>query len=121
MRWGGRLSRAPPTSGYLFRKGTATAPQSNDASVGIDRLVFDGLRAMTLAARLQLACEMTRAAAAMTLAGLRLRYPNASELELHRRRGARRLGRELTLRTYGPEAEAWLDGTPSHPQSRSRT
>jgi hypothetical protein len=48
-------------------------PRSNDASVGIDRLVFDGLRAMTPAARLQLACEMTRAAAAMTLAGLRLR------------------------------------------------
>jgi hypothetical protein len=79
-------------------------PQSNDASVVMDRLVFDGLRAMTPAERLLLAQDMILAAEALTLAGLRLRFPAASELELRRR-----LGRELTLRVYGPEAAAWLD------------
>jgi hypothetical protein len=75
----------------------------------MDRLVFDGLRAMTPAERLLLAQDMILAAEALTLAGLRLRFPAASELELRRRLGARRLGHELTLRVYGPEAAAWLD------------
>jgi hypothetical protein len=83
-------------------------PQSEDTSEVIDRMVFAGLAKMRPEQRLDLAMGMFRAVEQLSIAGLRLQYPNASEEDLRRRAGARRLGRELTLRVYGPEAEAWL-------------
>jgi hypothetical protein len=86
----------------------AYEPQALDTTEAIDRQVFDGLRAMTPAQRLTLAARASVALARLSIAGLRLRYPDAGEEELHRRAGALRLGRELTLRAFGPDAEAWL-------------
>jgi hypothetical protein len=83
-------------------------PQSEDTAEAVDRLVFDGLAAMQPADRLRLAASLCAAAEQLSIAGLRLRHPHASEEELRRRAGALRLGRESTLRAFGPEAEAWL-------------
>ena len=83
-------------------------PQSEDTSEAIDRLVFDGLRAMSPTERLRLGRDLCAAAEQMWIAGLRLRFPRADATELERRAGALRLGREWTLRAFGAEAEAWL-------------
>ena len=84
-------------------------PQSRDTSEAVDRAVFDGIRKMTPLQRLQIAARASRALHRLSVAGLRHRYPDATEEELSRRAGALRLGRELTLRFFGPEAEAWLE------------
>ncbi len=88
---------------------TLYAPQSRDTSEAVDRAVFEGIRAMTPLRRLEIAANATRALHRLSVAGLRLRYPDASEQELFRRAGALRLGRELTLMAFGPEAESWLE------------
>jgi hypothetical protein len=88
---------------------SAYRPQASDTSEAVDRLVFDGFRAMTPEQRLRLASQAAAALERLSIAGLRLRFPEAEEEELRRRAGARRLGAELTRRAYGPQAEAWLD------------
>ena len=87
----------------------AYVAQSRDTSEEVDRAVFDGIRAMTPLQRLEIATRASRALHRLSVAGLRLRYPDASEEELARRAGALRLGREPTLRAFGPAAEAWLE------------
>lgn len=84
-------------------------PQSRDTTEAIDRQVFEGFRKMTPLQRLKIASQASLAVHRLSVAGLRLRYPEASEEELFRRAGALRLGRELTLKTFGPEAESWLE------------
>lgn len=84
-------------------------PQSEDTSEAVDRMVMEGFAEMSPAERIQLAIDAWNAMVQLSIAGLRMQYPTASEEELQRRAGARRLGRELTLRVYGKEAEAWLD------------
>ena len=96
---------AMPPPAYL-QQGQRLA---SDTAESIDRLVFDGFREMSPSARLRSASQSFRAIEKLSIAGLRHQYPDASEEELRRRAGARRLGRELTLRAFGPEAEAWLD------------
>jgi hypothetical protein len=90
------------------RPPSASSTRSEDTRAAIDRLVFDGIAAMSPAERLLLAARLCAAAEQLSIAGLRLRHPRASEEELHRRAGALRLGRDLTLRAFGVEAEAWL-------------
>ncbi|MCR9246253.1 MAG: hypothetical protein NXI31_14575 [bacterium] len=84
-------------------------PQASDTTEAIDRLVFDGFRAMTPAERLELAAAASRSLEQLTIAGLRIKYPNAADEELRRRAGAIRLGPELTRRAFGDAAEAWLE------------
>ena len=84
-------------------------PQSSDTSEAVDRAVFAGIRAMTPLQRLQIATRASRALHRLSVAGLRLRYPDATEEELSRRAGALRLGAELTRKAFGPEAESWLE------------
>lgn len=84
-------------------------PQSSDTPEAVDRAVFDGIREMTPLQRLQLASRASRALHRLSVAGLRMRYPDASEEELSRRAGALRLGPELTRFAFGPAAEAWLE------------
>lgn len=91
----------PPTTGYRA--------QASDTSEAIDRLVFEGLRRMSAAERLRLVTEASLALERLSIAGLRLRFPDASDEELRRRAGAKRLGRDLTLRAFGPEAERWIE------------
>jgi hypothetical protein len=83
-------------------------PQAQDVSEQVDRAVFEGLRRMTPLQRLQVAANASRALHRLSVAGLRLRYPDASEEELFRRAGAVRLGPELTRWAFGATAEAWL-------------
>ena len=84
-------------------------PQSEDCSEAMDMLVFEKIRGMTPTERLRAASAACEAAERLLLAGLRAQYKDASEEEIRRRAGARRLGRELTIRMYGSQAEAWLD------------
>jgi hypothetical protein len=74
----------------------------------IDRLVFAGLRKLSPGERLALAGRASAALERLCIAGLRLRHPHAGEEELRRRAGALRLGRELTVRVFGPQAEDWF-------------
>lgn len=83
-------------------------PQASDTSIGVDRAVFEGLRRMTPEQRLAIAVEASRALHLLSVAGLRLRFPDADEAELHHRAGALRLGPELTRMAFGARAEAWL-------------
>ncbi|MCC6785571.1 MAG: hypothetical protein IT457_22150 [Planctomycetes bacterium] len=84
-------------------------PQSEDTSEAVDRQVCAGLAALSPAERLRLAMDAWHAMVALSIAGLRSQYPDASEDELRCRAGARRLGPELTLRVFGERARAWLD------------
>ena len=111
----GKLAERPwqgdPTriAGYAGSHVSSYVPQSSDTSEAVDRAVFDGIRGMTPLRRLQIAARASRALHRLSVAGLRQRYPDATEGELSRRAGALRLGRELTLKAFGPMAEAWLE------------
>jgi len=83
-------------------------PQSDGVPEAVDRAVFDGLRRMTEIERLELAARASRSLHRLSVAGLRLRFPDASEEELARRAGALPLGPESTRRAIGVDAEAWL-------------
>jgi len=83
-------------------------PQASDTPEAIDRLLFNGFRALTPGERLAMAGRASVALERLSIAGLRLRHPQAGEDELRRRAGPLRLGRGLTIRTFGPEAEDWL-------------
>lgn len=78
-------------------------PQASDVAEHIDREVFRGLRSMTPVERLHVAVRACQALHRLSVAGLRLRYPTASEEELAQRAGALRLGAELTRRTFGED------------------
>jgi hypothetical protein len=92
-------------------------PQADDVPEDVDRAVFDGLRATTPPIRLRIAARASVALHRLSVAGLRLRDPDASEEELFRRAGTLRLGPEFTRRMLGAEADAWLDG-PTRIRSR---
>lgn len=57
--------------------------------------------------KVRMVMALNRSVEAMALAGLRLRYPDASERELRLRFAARRYGRELVLKAFG-----WDPGEP---------
>ena len=92
----------------MLRTVTHYAPQASHVSEAVDRELFAGFSRMTPLQRLQLAVNASRALHRLSVAGLRLRFPAATEEELHRRAGALRLGPELTRLAFGPAAEAWL-------------
>ncbi|MGE3172760.1 MAG: hypothetical protein AB7O97_09040 [Planctomycetota bacterium] len=83
-------------------------PQSDDTHPDLDRMTFDRLAAMTPEQRLQVCAELCRAAERVSVAGLRLRYPQADEHELQMRAAALRLGRETMVRFFGARANTWL-------------
>jgi len=80
---------------------TGYRPQSDDTDPKVDRMIFEHLRTLTPLQRAERITEACRAAEQCTIAGLRLRYPDADEAELRFRAGALRLGEELVLRAYG--------------------
>jgi hypothetical protein len=88
---------------------SAYRPQASDTNEAVDRLVFDGFRAMAPEQRLRLCSQASLAVERLSIDGLRLRFPAATEEELRRRAGALRLGAELTRRAFGIQAEDWLD------------
>lgn len=82
-------------------------PQSSDTAETADRVQFEILRQMSPHARLALMTELTLSAQRLAFAGVRLRYPNASDDEIWLRLAARRLGDEMVRKIYGwhPGAE----------------
>jgi len=80
-----------------------------DTSPDAERVLIAGLRRMSPARRIQLANEMTRACRELSLAGLRTRYPGASEVEIRRRLAALWLDRDTVRLVYGwdPEVEGY--------------
>lgn len=84
------------------------APQASDVSEAVDRALFARLRLLTPVQRLQMAVRATQALHRLSVAGLRLRFPNATEDDLQRRAAALRAGPELMRRVFGAAAEALL-------------
>lgn len=84
-------------------------PQSRDADAVFERVLFERWRTMDALAKAELIDSMTRDAAELTRAGVRLRHPSADDREIELRSIALRLGRELMVRAYGwdPDVEGW--------------
>jgi hypothetical protein len=78
---------------------------SRDTSPDAERVQLELLRRMPPWRKLELVGAMTRTVYALLLAGLRERYPRATERELRLRRAALVLGRDLATRVYGPLPE----------------
>ena len=75
--------------------------QSADTSEPVERLWFDRLRALQPWQRLQMVARLRRQTQELALAGLRLRYPQATEHELRLRLAATRFDRETMIRAFG--------------------
>ena len=84
-------------------------PQAQDTNEATDRMVFEGLRRLTPLERLQIASRASAALHRLSVAGLRLRFPQANAEELGRRAGALRLGPALSRAALGEAADALLE------------
>jgi hypothetical protein len=75
---------------------------------------LEAIRRMTPNEKLQRVFELTDSVRSMAEAGVRARYPNASEREIFLRTGATWLGRELMIKAYGwdPESDAPVPDSP---------
>jgi hypothetical protein len=76
---------------------------SADTTAEIEDRQIEAWRRMSPAQRLQMVADATRAVTSLALAGIRRRYPHASERECFLRLAAIRLGVDTTRRIY-PEA-----------------
>ena len=74
--------------------------QSPDTSEKAERFWFDRLRAMEPWQKLEMVARLNRQAQALALAGLGLRYPDATDRELRLRLAATRYDRELMIRAF---------------------
>ena len=83
--------------------GMSDAPLSLDTSPDIERRQIDAWRRMSPAEKAAMVTGLTRAAFAMTAAGVRQRYPDASSREHFLRVAVIVLGPELACRAY-PDA-----------------
>ena len=81
---------------------------SADTDAAIEDRQVQAWRRLSPAERLQLANEASRAVTELALAGIRRRYPNASERECFLRLAAIRLGVDMARRLY-PDAAALTD------------
>jgi hypothetical protein len=84
--------------------------------VEIEDRQMEAWRRMSPAEHLQVSREMSRAANELALAGIRARYPNASERECFVRFAALRLGVGTVRRIY-PDAAALSDLAGADPLS----
>ena len=82
-------------------------PQSPDTSEEADRMQFAILREMSINDKAKLLMELNAMVQQLAFAGMRRRYPNASDDEIWLRLAAQRLGRETVKKVYGwdPDAE----------------
>ena len=75
-------------------------PLADDTPFEVETRQIEGWRRMTDAQKAALITSMSRAAAAMALAGVRDRYPNASAREHFLRLAILTHGRDLARRAY---------------------
>jgi hypothetical protein len=80
-------------------------PLSADTPLEMEQRQIEAWRRMSDAEKAGLIASLTCAALEMAEAGIRARYPNASERELFLRRAILLHGRELAARAY-PDIEA---------------
>lgn len=81
-----------------------TALLSSDTSLEAERIQVELWRRMSPIEKLRTVTEISRTAEQLSLAGIRLRHPRASEHECMLRLAILKLGRELACRVY-PEAD----------------
>ena len=81
---------------------------SADITVEIEARQVEAWRRLSPAERLQMVSDAYRAVTDLALAGIRRRYPHASERDCFLRLAAIRLGVDVTRRIY-PEAAGLLD------------
>ena len=90
----------------------ATGPRmgvlSADTTADVEQRQVDAWRRLSPVQRLRLVSDTTRAVIDLSLAGIRRRYPNASERECFLRLAAIRLGVGTTRRIY-PDAALLTD------------
>jgi hypothetical protein len=80
-------------------------PKISDTTPEAERVQIQILRSMPSWQRFKLINDMIVTSRKLALAGLRERFPNASEQELRRRLATLLLGSELAARVYGPEPD----------------
>ncbi|MBI3268968.1 MAG: hypothetical protein HYZ53_08095 [Planctomycetes bacterium] len=80
-----------------------------DTSYEAEQFLFDAYRRLSPSEKTDHLIGSSRFVQELKLAGLRLRYPNASEEQLRLRLAAFRLGRENMIRLLGldPNQETW--------------
>ena len=76
---------------------------SSDTSFAAERAQVEAWRKMSPVEKLRTVTEITRAVQQLSLAGIRLRHPEASERECLLRLAIIKLGRQLACEVY-PEA-----------------
>ncbi len=81
-------------------------PQSTDTDEAADRLQFDIWRSWTPQQKLESMVQLWETARELSLAGLRLRHPDAAVEELELREAALRLGPELARAVYKERCDA---------------
>jgi hypothetical protein len=86
----------------------AKAVLSADTTAEFERRQVETWRGLSAVERLRLVSDATRAVTNLSLAGIRARYPQASERECFLRLAAIRLGVETTRRIY-PDAAGLAD------------
>lgn len=75
--------------------------RSEDTSYEAECIYFDRLRRMSEGRRLLLTFEAIEAARALALAGLRARFPEASEREIRLRLAAQTIDRATMIKAFG--------------------
>jgi hypothetical protein len=76
-------------------------PQSLDTSEKIDRLQFARYREMSVEEKAQIVSELNEMVQRLAFAGMRERYPDATDDEIWLRLASLRLGRETVRKVYG--------------------
>lgn len=81
---------------------------SRDTSPEVQRVVFEILRNAPASKKVLVTFDLIQTARLLVLAGLRRRFPTASEAELRRRLISKLLPREDVIKAYGfdPRTEA---------------
>lgn len=80
-------------------------PQSPDTSLALEEKLFARYRRMSAEEKLQHIGALGRLAEELALAGLRAKYPEASEEECRLRLVSRWIDRETMIRVYGWDPE----------------
>ncbi len=74
----------------------------SDTDPAAERVLIQPLQQVPVWRKMQMLGDLNQTARRLALAGLRARFPEASELELQRRLVDLLLGPELAKRAYGP-------------------
>jgi hypothetical protein len=85
-------------------------PEFSDTDPRVMQVWLDVLRQKTPGERILMVFELCDFAIRMSEAGVRARYPEASDREVFLRAAALRVPRDLMIRAYGWDPESQLNG-----------